>query len=40
MIDSEDYQSFVWIKDNLDENYDEGILDPWKATAFTAITGR
>lgn len=40
MIDSEDYQAFVWIKDNINEGYDKAILDPWKATAFTAITGK
>jgi len=38
MIDSEDYQAFVWIRDNVSENYEKAILDPWKATAFTAIT--
>ena len=38
MIDKEDYQAFAWINDNVDENYRKAILDPWKATAFTAIT--
>ena len=38
MIDQEDYQAFIWIKDNLSNNYDKAILDPWKATAFTTIT--
>jgi len=37
MIDSEDYQAFVWIKDNINEDYETAILDPWKGTAFTAI---
>ncbi len=40
MIDEEDYQAFVWIKDNIDEGYQKAILDPWKATAFAAITGK
>lgn len=40
MIDREDYQAFVWIKDNINEDYDKAILDPWKATAFAAITGK
>ena len=40
MIDREDYQAFVWIKDNVDEDYQKAILDPWKATAFAAITGK
>jgi len=40
MIDKQDYEAFVWIAENVGENYDKAILDPWKATAFTAITGR
>ena len=40
MIDDRDYQAFVWIKDNIDDSYDKAVLDPWKATAFTAITGK
>ena len=40
MIDKEDYQAFVWIKENVDKSYKKAILDPWKATAFTAIIGR
>jgi hypothetical protein len=40
MIDSTDYQAFVWIKENINENYKKAILDPWKGSAFTAITGK
>ena len=40
MIDRQDYESFVWIIDNVDEDYGKAILDPWKATAFTAITSK
>ena len=40
MIDEVDYQTFVWIRDHLDESYNKAILDPWKATAFAAVTGR
>ena len=40
MIDEEDYQAFVWIKENVGGEYDRAILDPWEATAFTAITGK
>ena len=40
MIEDEDYQAFIWIKENVSENHEKAILDPWKATAFTAITGR
>ena len=40
MINQDDYQSFVWINENVSSNYSRAVLDPWKATAFTAITGR
>lgn len=40
MINNEDYQAFVWIRDNVDSSYQKAILDPWKGTAFTAITGK
>lgn len=38
MIDPEDYEAFVWIKGNVDSRYAKALLDPWKATAFAAIT--
>ncbi|MFC2007450.1 hypothetical protein ACFLVB_02505 [Chloroflexota bacterium] len=38
MIDKEDYEAFVWIRDNLKDGYEKAILDPWKATPFTALT--
>jgi len=38
MIDKTDYEAFDWIKNNIDSGYQKAILDPWKATAFTAIT--
>ncbi len=40
MIDKHDYEAFVWIEENINESYERAILDPWKATAFTAITGK
>lgn len=40
MIDNEDYHSFVWIKENISDKYRKAILDPWKATAFNAISGK
>lgn len=40
MIDSVDYEAFVWISENIDVRYERAVLDPWKATAFTAITGK
>ncbi|MBI4303755.1 MAG: hypothetical protein HY665_05410 [Chloroflexi bacterium] len=38
MIDQADYEAFVWIKENINGNYKRALLDPWKATAFVAIT--
>lgn len=40
MIDAEDYEAFVWVSENLGDEYRKAILDPWKATPFTAITGK
>ena len=40
MIDEEDYRAFVWVRENVDKDYAKAILDPWKATAFSAITGK
>ncbi len=40
MIDLEDYQAFVWIKEHVGVDYSAALVDPWKATAFTAITGK
>jgi hypothetical protein len=39
-IQEHDYEAFVWIEENIGDEYDKAILDPWKATAFTAITGK
>lgn len=38
MIDEEDYQAFTWIEKNLGVEYGKAVLDPWKATAFSALT--
>jgi hypothetical protein len=40
MIDTEDYEAFIWIKENVGNDFERAILDPWKGTAFTAITGK
>jgi len=40
MIDEMDYQAITWIQDNVGSDYDKVILDPWKATAFAALTGK
>ncbi len=37
MINKDDYGAFKWIGSNLPQ-YKRAILDPWKATAFTALT--
>ncbi len=38
MIDKDDYEAFVWIRDHVDTSHQKAILDPWKATPFTALT--
>jgi len=40
IIDTTDYEAFTWIRDNIGDNYRLAILDPWKATSFSAITGK
>ncbi len=40
MIDKQDYDSFIWIRDNVGSTYQKAVLDPWQGTAFTAITGK
>ena len=40
MINEADYEAFVWIRENVDDSYQKAILDPWKATAFTAVAGK
>lgn len=40
MIDQEDYEAFIWIRQNVGSNYDRAILDPWKGIAFVATTGK
>lgn len=38
MIDDYDYEAFTWIGENVSDDYGKAVLDPWKATAFAAIT--
>jgi len=38
MIDSYDYDAFSWIGENVSDDYGKAVLDPWKATAFCALT--
>jgi hypothetical protein len=40
MINKQDYETFGWERDKVDDSYNKAILDPWKATAFAAITGK
>lgn len=40
MINSYDYEAFTWIGENVSDDYGKAVLDPWKATAFAAITGK
>lgn len=40
MIDDRDYHSFIWIKDNIKPEYNVALVDPWKATAFVAVSGK
>ena len=40
MIDDQDYQAFVWVRDHVMANYSTALVDPWKATAFSAVTGK
>ena len=38
MIDQQDYQAFVWIRDNIGDSYKKAIVDPQKGIPFMAIT--
>jgi hypothetical protein len=41
MIDQEDYRAFKWVNENIPTGLSgKVVLDPWKATAFTALTGK
>ena len=40
MIDDEDYTAFTWIRNNISVDYSAAVIDPWKATAFSALTGK
>ena len=40
VIDDQDYADFVWIEQNIGEEYAKAVLDPWKATPFTALAGK
>ena len=45
MINENDYETFIWINDNIDRYRDEnntikrGLINPFKASPFSAITG-
>jgi len=45
MIDEQDYETFTWIRDNIDNYrdknhpYDRAAVDPFKASPFSTVTG-
>ena len=45
MIDEEDYETFTWIRDNIDDyrdenhSYDKAAVHPFMASPFSAVTG-
>ncbi|MCJ7509558.1 MAG: hypothetical protein MUP14_01535, partial [Dehalococcoidia bacterium] len=39
-IDDDQYEDFVWVRDNLCPGYERALLDPKFGTPFAAITGR
>jgi hypothetical protein len=40
MIDDKDYQAFEWMASSIPADNKKALVDPWKATAFVAITGK
>jgi len=40
IIDTKDYQAFVWMKENIGDEHEKAILNPWKGGPFIAITGK
>ncbi len=40
IISQDEYEDFIWIRENLNSSYERAILDPWKAVAFTPVTGK
>jgi hypothetical protein len=44
LIDEDDYETFIWIEENIDSfrdenhSYDQAAVDPFKASPFSAIT--
>ncbi len=40
IISQDEYDDFQWIRENLNSTYERAILDPWKAVAFTPVTGK
>ncbi|HWG92316.1 MAG TPA: hypothetical protein VNZ52_15815 [Candidatus Thermoplasmatota archaeon] len=39
VITEEEHADFIWIRENVPSNGSRVLLDPWKGTAFSAITG-
>jgi len=40
LIDQQDYETFVWVRGNIGEDYSKALLEPAKATPFSALTGK
>lgn len=40
MIDNEDYATFIWVRDHTTTDNAVSLVDPWKASAFSALTGK
>ncbi len=40
MLDATDYRAFTWIRDNVPEEYNKGLVDPWQGMAFVGVSGR
>lgn len=40
MMTDDEYRAYTWIKENVGEEYQKAILDPWKATPFAVISGK
>lgn len=40
VIDDADFDAWQWIADNVPAEYSKAIVDPWKSTAFSAITSK
>ena len=40
LIDRQDYETFVWVSENIGEEHSKALLEPAKAASFSALTGK